>query len=124
GVNELLRAQFRPEFLNRVDEIVLFHSLRREEIRRIVDIQVARVAGFLEKKRITLRLTDGAKDLLARDGYDPAFGARPLKRAVQRRVSDALASQILSGAVPEGASVVGDVESEVPDNIVFRLVPA
>ncbi|MBM4154444.1 MAG: ATP-dependent chaperone ClpB [Lentisphaerae bacterium] len=123
-VNELLRARFRPEFLNRVDEIVLFHSLRREEIRRIVDIQVARVAGFLEKKRITLRLTDAAKDLLARDGYDPAFGARPLKRAVQRRVSDALASQILSGAVPEGASVVGDVESEVPDNIVFRLVPA
>jgi ATP-dependent Clp protease ATP-binding subunit ClpB len=120
-VNEMLRGQFRPEFLNRVDEIVLFHSLRREEIRKIVDIQLDRVAGYLEKRRVALRLTDKAKDLLAREGYDPAFGARPLKRAIQRRVSDALASQILAGAVPEGTSVVGDVNDQAPGDLVFRL---
>jgi ATP-dependent Clp protease ATP-binding subunit ClpB len=122
-VNELLRGHFRPEFLNRIDETVLFHSLRKEEIRKIVEIQLARVAGYLEKRRVALQLTGAAKDLLVRDGYDPAFGARPLKRAIQRRVVDVLSSQILGGAIPEGASLVGDVSAEAPDEIVFRLAP-
>lgn len=120
-VMEILQAHFRPEFLNRIDEIVLFHSLRRDDLRRIVDMQVARVAGFLAARHITLRLTDAAKELLCREGYDPAFGARPLKRVVQRRVADALARQVLAGEVPEGACVTGDVHAKAPDEIVFRL---
>ena len=119
-VQELLRAQFRPEFLNRVDEIIIFHSLRREEIRRIVDLQLSRVAERLAERRITLELTDTAKDLLVGQGYDPAFGARPLKRLIQRKVLDAMSQMILSGEVTDGAQVTGDVDKKAPDEIVFR----
>ncbi len=123
-VQELLRAQFRPEFLNRVDEIIIFHSLRREEIRRIVDLQLSRVAERLTERRISLELTDAAKDLLVGQGYDPAFGARPLKRLIQRKVLDAMSQMILSGEVTDGAHVTGDVDRKAPDEIVFRRTKA
>ncbi len=122
-VEEQLRRHFRPEFLNRIDEIVLFHSLRREELRRIVDLQLERLSRFLAEKHIKIELTDAARDLLCREGYDPAFGARPLKRTIQRRVVDVLARQLLNGAIPEGSTVIGEVTEKAPDEIIFRLAP-
>ena len=117
-----LQAHFRPEFLNRIDEVVLFQSLGRDHIRRIVDIQLSRLAGFLAERKINLQLTDAAKDLLSREGYDPAFGARPLKRLIQRKIADALAREILEGRIPEGSTVSADASPKAPDAIVFRLV--
>jgi ATP-dependent Clp protease ATP-binding subunit ClpB len=121
-VMALLQKHFRPEFLNRIDEIVLFHRLRMDQVRQIVDIQLERVSKYLAERHITLRLTNAAKDLLCREGYDPAFGARPLKRVIQRRVVDVLARQILEGKIPENSEVVGDVEPRAPDELVFRLL--
>ena len=118
-VIENLRAHFRPEFLNRVDETIVFHSLRYEQIQTIVDLQLARVERLLADKRITLTLSDDARELLAKTGYDPAFGARPLKRAIQRLVVDRLAEELLDGAVEEGQTLVGDLDPDVPDRIVF-----
>ncbi|MCB1070030.1 MAG: AAA family ATPase, partial [Kiritimatiellae bacterium] len=102
-VHEALRAGFRPEFLNRIDDIIIFHSLQPDQIREIVGIQVQRLLSHLEARRIRLELTEAAKDYLAREGYDPAFGARPLKRAIQKRVLDPLALEILEGRVHDGA---------------------
>jgi ATP-dependent Clp protease ATP-binding subunit ClpB len=107
-VMEALRQSFRPEFLNRVDETVIFHSLGREHLRGIVDIQVANLAKRLAERKITLTLTDAARDHLAETGYDPAYGARPLKRAIQRLVFDPLAQALLKGEFAEGDSVVVD----------------
>ncbi len=104
-VMEVVRGHFRPEFLNRLDEIILFHRLSVEHMAPIVEIQVARVAGLLKDRKITLELTDAAKRWLGRVGYDPVYGARPLKRAVQRYVQDPLAEKLLAGEVPDGASV-------------------
>ncbi len=104
-VMEVVRGHFRPEFLNRLDEIILFHRLGVEHMAPIVEIQVARVAGLLKDRKITLGLTDAAKRWLGRVGYDPVYGARPLKRAVQRYVQDPLAEKLLAGEVPDGASV-------------------
>jgi len=108
-VTEMLRAQFRPEFLNRIDEVIVFHSLSAEQIRQIVEIQLRRLQARLADNKIALELTDAAKDLVAAEGYDPAFGARPLKRVLQRKVLDALSLEILGGKIPEGAHVLGDV---------------
>ena len=108
-VLEDLRAQFRPEFLNRVDEIILFHRLSMEHIQRIVDIQLARVVQRLADQRITLTVTDAAKALLAKEGYDPVFGARPLKRTIQKLVLDALSLRLLAGEFKEGDRVKVDV---------------
>ncbi len=104
-VMEVVRGHFRPEFLNRLDEIILFHRLGVEHMAPIVEIQVARVAGLLKDRKITLELSDAAKRWLGRVGYDPVYGARPLKRAVQRYVQDPLAEKLLAGEVPDGASV-------------------
>ncbi len=123
-VLEQLRAHFRPEFLNRVDEIIIFHSLRREDIQRIVDIQLERVRGFLAERRITLDLTPRAREALAIEGYDPAFGARPLKRVIQRRVLDALAEEILAGRIPDGARVTGDVNPDGDGALNFHVESA
>ena len=97
-----LRARFRPEFLNRVDELLTFKALERTDLRRIVDIQLKRVAERLKDRRVSLELTDKAKDFLAEEGYDPAYGARPLKRAIQRHLVDPLARLLLEGAVQDG----------------------
>jgi ATP-dependent Clp protease ATP-binding subunit ClpB len=107
-VTEELRKAFRPEFLNRIDETVIFHSLGREHLRRIVDIQVGLLLKRLEERKIALVLSDGAKDFLAEIGYDPTYGARPLKRAVQRLVFDPLSRGILGGQFREGDTVLAD----------------
>jgi ATP-dependent Clp protease ATP-binding subunit ClpB len=105
-----LRVNFRPEFLNRIDDIVVFHSLAPEQLRAIVDIQLTRLRERLEEKRIRLQLTDAAKDLLAREGYDPVFGARPLKRVIQRDLLNPLSIRLLDGTCKEGDTVAIDVK--------------
>jgi ATP-dependent Clp protease ATP-binding subunit ClpB len=105
-VMQIVRAHFRPEFLNRVDEIILFHRLRREDMSAIVDIQFARLAKLLEDRKIVLELRPEARAWLADKGYDPAYGARPLKRVIQKSVQDPLAELILAGAIHEGERVV------------------
>ena len=107
-VDDALRAHFRPEFLNRVDETIVFHQLGRSEFHRIVDIQLERVCELLKDRRITLDVSDEAKDLLAQKGYDPHYGARPLKRVIQRMLQDPLAMRILEGDFPEGSKVTVD----------------
>jgi ATP-dependent Clp protease ATP-binding subunit ClpB len=104
-VMEVVRGHFRPEFLNRLDEIILFHRLGQSEMAPIVDIQVSRIGKLLADRKITLDLTDGARTWLGRVGYDPVYGARPLKRAVQRYLQDPLADLILRGDVKDGATV-------------------
>ncbi len=104
-VMAVVRSAFRPEFLNRVDEIILFHRLKREQMSRIVDIQLRRLSMLLEDRKITLALDPAAREWLADKGYDPAYGARPLKRAIQKAVQDPLAELILSGKVKDGETV-------------------
>jgi ATP-dependent Clp protease ATP-binding subunit ClpB len=103
-----VRGHFRPEFLNRLDEIILFHRLGQEHMAPIVDIQVGRVQKLLKDRKITLDLTDAARRWLGRVGYDPVYGARPLKRAVQRYLQDPLADMSLRGEVPDGSAVAID----------------
>ena len=107
-VMEVVRAHFRPEFLNRLDEIILFHRLGADHMAPIVDIQVGRVQKLLKDRKITLDLTDAARAWLGRVGYDPVYGARPLKRAVQRYLQDPLADLILRGEAPDGSTVKVD----------------
>ncbi len=104
-VMELVKAHFRPEFLNRLDEIILFHRLGESHMAPIVDIQVARIGKLLKDRKVTLELSDAARAWLGRVGYDPVYGARPLKRAVQRHLQDKLADLILRGEVPDGSTV-------------------
>jgi ATP-dependent Clp protease ATP-binding subunit ClpB len=104
-VMDVVRAHFRPEFLNRLDEIILFHRLGHEHMAPIVDLQVARVQALLKDRKIAIDLTDAAKRWLGRVGYDPVYGARPLKRAVQRYVQDPLAERLLGGEIPDGSAV-------------------
>jgi ATP-dependent Clp protease ATP-binding subunit ClpB len=104
-VMEIVRAHFRPEFLNRLDEIILFHRLAADHMAPIVDIQVGRVAKLLADRKIRIELTDAARAWLGRVGYDPVYGARPLKRAVQRYLQDPLADMILRGDVKDGSTV-------------------
>jgi ATP-dependent Clp protease ATP-binding subunit ClpB len=112
-----LRNTLRPEFLNRIDEVVIFRPLGREELGRIVDIQLAHLRRRLEARRIHLEVTEAAKALLGREGYDPTFGARPLKRTIQRLVQDPLALKLLEREYAEGDTVVVDAEG---DRVVFR----
>ena len=107
-----LRHNFRPEFLNRIDDIVVFHPLAREHIRDIVDIQLQRLSKRLDEKRITLELTEDARTLLAERGYDPVYGARPLKRVIQRMILDPLAMEILDGRISEGSRLLVRVEGD------------
>jgi len=116
-----LRLSFRPEFLNRVDEIILFRSLGIEQLRRIVQIQLSRVRGFLAERSIRLEVTEAAAEKLAGEGYDPAFGARPLKRVIQRLVLDELATKVLAGEIPDGAAVEADFDPDRPDKIAFSV---
>ena len=107
-VMDALRGHFRPEFINRVDEIIVFHPLNREQMKTIIDIQVKGLLKRLEDRKIFVSLTDKAKEWLVREGYDPAYGARPLKRAIQRHVLDPLAMRVLEGAFREGELVEVD----------------
>jgi ATP-dependent Clp protease ATP-binding subunit ClpB len=108
-----VRSAFRPEFLNRVDEIILFHRLQRSEMGRIVEIQFTRLQKLLEDRKITLTLDAAARDWLAAKGWDPAYGARPLKRVIQRNLQDPLAEMILAGDVKDGDRVVISAEGNV-----------
>jgi ATP-dependent Clp protease ATP-binding subunit ClpB len=110
AVLEELRQHFRPEFLNRVDEIIVFHALSEAHLKQIVDIQLARLRRRLEERHITLELTDAAKSHLVRVGYDPSYGARPLKRALQREVETALGRQLLEGKIRDGQRVMVDYD--------------
>jgi len=108
-IEPVVRASFRPEFLNRLDEIVIFHALTEREIAAIVDLQLAQVETRLRERRILLKPTEAARRLLAESGFDPQFGARPLKRAIQRLVVDPLTTKVLSGEVPDGSEVAVEV---------------
>jgi ATP-dependent Clp protease ATP-binding subunit ClpB len=103
-----LRQAFRPEFLNRLDEIIVFHSLSEEQLKEIIDIQLGGLRARLAERHIELQLTDRAKTQLVRSSYEPAYGARPLKRAIQREIETPLAKRILAGEVREGNSVLLD----------------
>src|SRR5438552_736078 len=110
-VMDALRAHFRPEFLNRVDEIVIFDRLSEEDLKKIVEIQLKRLSKRLEQQKITLDLSDSAKALLAREGYDPVYGARPLRRTIQKEILDPLSIDILEGKVREGQTVKVDAKN-------------
>jgi ATP-dependent Clp protease ATP-binding subunit ClpB len=97
-----VREHFRPEFLNRVDEILLFHRLKRDQMATIVDIQMTRLQKLLDERHIRLELDGTARDWLAMEGYDPAYGARPLKRAIQKNVQDPLSELVLEGKIKDG----------------------
>jgi ATP-dependent Clp protease ATP-binding subunit ClpB len=112
----VVRQSFRPEFLNRVDEIILFHRLHRKEMGAIVDIQLLRLEKLLAERKITLELGGDARAWLADKGYDPVYGARPLKRAIQRFVQDPLSERILSGDFPDGSKILVSAGS---DRLVF-----
>ena len=116
-VMNLLRRSLKPEFLNRIDEIVIFKPLSKEVIYEIIDIQMERLRKLLEPKKITIELSEKAKEFLVEKGYDPVYGARPLRRAIQRHIQDPLAIEILEGKIKEGDSVIADVED---GQIVFR----
>jgi len=116
-VTEALRANFRPEFLNRVDDVVIFKPLSEDRIKEIVDIQLHYLDRLLADRKITLTLTDAAKSFMAKRGYEPAFGARPLKRVIQKHIVDPLSMKILDGEVQDGSSVTVDVDG---DHLSFR----
>jgi ATP-dependent Clp protease ATP-binding subunit ClpB len=123
AVLEELRRHFRPEFLNRVDEIVVFHSLSEEHLKQIVDIQLTNLRRRLEERHVTLELTDAAKAHLVRTGYDPSYGARPLKRAIQREIETVLGRMMLQGEVREGRTVVVDYDPPT-QQLAFEVQPA
>jgi ATP-dependent Clp protease ATP-binding subunit ClpB len=106
-----VRDRFRPEFLNRIDEIIIFNRLERPQIRRIVEIQLRALLQRLAARSMDLEVSDAAMDLLAEEGYDPVYGARPLKRVLQRRIQDPVAVGILEGRFREGDTIVVDVEN-------------
>jgi ATP-dependent Clp protease ATP-binding subunit ClpB len=117
-----LQRGFRPEFINRIDDIVVFRPLGEEELGRIVELQLRRVEQLLAERRMTLELTDEARSLVAREGYDPAFGARPLKRSVQRLIQNPLALRILEDGIPEGARIRAEV-AEGGASLEFTVLP-
>ena len=112
AVNESLRGRFLPEFLNRIDETIIFHPLNRKELRRIVDLQIRLLAAQLEQRGLTLEVTDSAADELTQRGYDPAYGARPLKRVIQQQLQNPLATELLKGQFPPGGGVRIDFDGE------------
>jgi ATP-dependent Clp protease ATP-binding subunit ClpB len=118
-VREVLRSHFRPEFLNRIDEIVVFHALSRAQLKEIIEIQLERLRKLLSDRRITIELSDAAKELIVSEGYDPAFGARPLKRVIQHRIADPLALEILQGKIQEGDHVLVDA---LGDELTFTAL--
>jgi len=116
-----MQAQFRPEFLNRIDEIIIFHSLMKAQLRQIVTLQVKHLEKRLGDQKLSLKLTEAALDYLAEIGYDPVYGARPLKRAVQRYLETAIAKAILRGEFKGGDTIYVDVESE---RLTFKRLPS
>ena len=118
---DALRQEFLPEFLNRIDEVIVFHPLGKAEIREIVDLQLGRLKKQLEEQGYQLEVSDAAKEVLAEEGFDPIYGARPLKRVIQRRLQNALANEILAGNFPEGCKIHVDAQR---DGFVFTTEPS
>ena len=118
-VTEALRAHFKPEFLNRIDETIIFQNLTPEQITEIVAIQIRKLSGRLADRNIKLSLSDAALSLIAEKGYDPVYGARPLKRLIQQVIENPLSMEILKGSVAEGARISAEVEG---DRIVFKTI--
>jgi ATP-dependent Clp protease ATP-binding subunit ClpB len=115
AVQQELRANFKPEFLNRIDDIVIFHQLSREQIEKIIDVQLERLRAMLAERNIQLALDDSARQLVAREGYDPNYGARPLKRAIQTLVQNPLAIKLLSGEILPGQTVRASANGDTMD---------
>jgi ATP-dependent Clp protease ATP-binding subunit ClpB len=122
NVRETLRSHFKPEFLNRIDDIIIFKSLGKEQISKIIDIQLDVLRRHLADRKITLELTPAARTALFNEGYDPAFGARPLKRAIQKLLADPLAMKILDSEIVPGEHVVADIDSQ--GAVTFQNAPA
>ncbi|PYR86928.1 MAG: ATP-dependent chaperone ClpB [Acidobacteria bacterium] len=122
NIREALRQHFKPEFLNRIDDIITFRSLGKEEIARIIDIQLQTLREYLAERKISLELTPAAREALFREGYDPAFGARPLKRAIQKLLANPLALKILEGTIETGEHIVADVDRR--GEFEFQAAPA
>jgi len=120
-INESIKAHFKPEFLNRVDDIIIFHRLGIEQIKEIVDIQVQKLKTIMSSKKLQLEITDRAKELLAKEGFDAAFGARPLKRVIQNEVQNALAMKILNGEIKEGDRVKIDATGPEGRKLDFKV---
>jgi len=118
---EEMKKAFKPEFLNRVDDIIVFRPLSREDLQKIVEFEIAQVQGRLKEQGVSIELTAAAKDFLIEKGFDPMYGARPLKRTISRFLEDSLAQEIISGHFKEGSSIMVDAEK---DRLVFRLVDA
>ena len=112
-----LKRGFRPEFLNRLDDVIVFHSLSKENVRKIVDMLLEEKKELLEEKEIKIQITKEARDLIAKEGYDPDFGARPLRRAIQKLIDNSLSEEILKGRFKEGEDIVIGIKD---GNIVFN----
>ncbi|HVA32735.1 MAG TPA: AAA family ATPase, partial [Candidatus Baltobacteraceae bacterium] len=123
-VLEEVKSTFRPEFLNRVDEIIVFHQLTREQIELIVTLELEKVIGEVKAQEMELKVTDAAKLVLAKKGWDPQFGARPLRRAIQRMVEDELAEEMLKGNFNSGDHILGDADPDDPDKLKFTKIPS
>jgi ATP-dependent Clp protease ATP-binding subunit ClpB len=119
-VTETLKDSFKPEFLNRIDEVVIYHALPLDEIKKIVDIQARGLTKRLEERRIGLEISSKAREFLAREGYDPAMGARPLRRTLQRKVQDPLALMLLDGKFVEGDTVAVDIDMGGNDLVIRK----
>ena len=118
-VMDIVRKHFRPEFLNRVDDIVIFHPLTEKDIEKIVDIQLGVLQRLLDQKHLKLNVSEAARDFLGRAGYDPVYGARPLKRAIQQYLQNSLAMELLEGKVHEGQTVNVDYDPKA-EKLVFN----
>jgi ATP-dependent Clp protease ATP-binding subunit ClpB len=118
-----LREQFRPEFLNRVDDIIVFNSLTREHLGVIVDIQLRDLGKLLQDRKVTLEVTEAAKERLIAEGYDPQYGARPMKRAIQRLVQDPLALKLINGEFSEGDTIQVDAGPADGELVFTKQVP-
>ena len=118
-ITEALKASFKPEFLNRIDETIIFHNLTHEQIGEIVKIQIEHLGARLAEKNIDLVLADGALSMLVENGYDPTYGARPLKRVIQKYIENPLSMEILKGNIMDGDRISAEVEG---DHIIFRTL--
>jgi len=120
---DALRTTFRPEFLNRIDDIIVFNSLSREHLAMIIDIQLRRVGKLLKDRGIQLELTAAARELLIKEGYDPQYGARPMRRAIQRLIQDPLALKLLNGDFQDGDTIEVDAEPAASELTFQKLLP-
>jgi len=123
-VMEEVKQTFRPEFLNRVDEVIVFHQLTREQIEKIVTLELEKVIREVRAQEMELKVTDAAKALLAKKGWDPQFGARPLRRAIQRTVEDEIAEEMLKGTFVPGDHILADVDPDDPEKLKYAKIPS